>query len=244
MLVKKFQLVLIISGNHEYYNGQIETVDELIQSITLKFSNVKYLQRTKFEYQNVVFLGTTLWTEIPLTPQPVYNQYWYFINDYRRIKILEPSTKQPRLLEPKDTTSMHLRDRAWIESELMDAQKQGKKAVVLTHHCPIGINSRCSSMRKEDNNLKFLDYTDLRELMRKFNNNLLVWGFGHTHHSSSQLFGNIQIVSNCLGYVKNGENDKNFDPKFMVDPFKSPLEETYRGHYENTTPEPTFMEIS
>jgi predicted phosphohydrolase len=234
---KKFHLVLIISGNHEYYGGQIDEVDALIHSIAQKFSNVKYLQRTKLEYQDLVFLGTTLWTEIPLTPDIVYRQYKYFINDYRKIQLIDPTTQTRRLLDPKDTTAMHLRDKAWIEGELMEAQKQGKTAVVLTHHCPIGINTRCEKMRDEQNSIEYLDYTDLRELMRKFEN-ILVWGFGHTHHSSSQIFGTTQIVSNCLGYVRNGEKDTNFDPKFFVDPFQSPLVETYRGHYQNLPVDP------
>jgi len=234
---KKFKLVLIISGNHEYYNGQIDEVDTLIHAIAGKFPNVQYLQRTKLEYQNLVFLGTTLWTEIPKTPESVYQEYWTKISDYRKIKMIDPTTQQPRGIEPKDTTEMHYRDRAWIESELTEAQKQGKMAVVLTHHCPIGFNTRCADMRLEKT-LQYLDYTDLRPLLQKFNqSNLLVWGFGHTHHSSSQLFGKTQIVSNCLGYVRLDENDVNFDPKFMVDPFQNPRLETYRGHYERVPDE-------
>jgi len=197
-----------------------------------KYSNVRYLQRSTFEYQDIVFIGATLWTEIPLTPENVYKQYWYYINDYREIKLFDQTTQKSRLLEPKDTTSIHLTDRAWIEEKLTEVQKQGKKAVVLTHHCPIGINTRCSNMRDEGNTLKFLDYTDLSGFIKKFDN-ILVWGFGHTHHSSSQILGTTQIVSNCLGYVIHNEKDENFDPNFFVDPLKSPLVETYRGHYEN-----------
>jgi len=228
---KKFQLVLIISGNHEYYSGQIEEVDILITNIANSFQNVKYLQRTGFEFNNILFLGTTLWTEIPSSPASVYNEYLRCINDYRQIKFMDSETQKVRHIEPKDTTAMHYRDRDWLQEQLINAGKVGKNVCVLTHHCPIGFNTRCLKMRTEDNILEFLDYTDLREFMGRFNENILVWGFGHTHHSSSQLFGKTQIVSNCLGYVRMGEDDPCFDAKFCVDPLNPPVE-TKRGHYE------------
>jgi len=241
---KKFQLVLIVSGNHEYYNGQIEVVNQLITDIANSFQNVKYLQRSSFEFNNILFLGATLWTEIPTTPESVYNTYWRCINDYRSIKIIDPENQKVKLLEPKDSTAIHYGDKAWLQEQLINAEKEGKKVCVLTHHCPIGFNTRCLKMRTEDNVLEFLDYTDLREFISQFTENILVWGFGHTHHCSSQIFGKTQIVSNCLGYVRMGESDPSFDPKFSVDPLLNPLVESKRGHYEEGPPQPNNCVIS
>jgi len=111
---KKFELVLIIAGNHEYYNGQIEEIDQHINQIAGEFSNVRYLQRTRFVYQDLVFLGATLWTEIPSTPESVYNQYWRTVNDYRKIKIWDSEKGARRGLEPKDSTATSPTDtNAW-----------------------------------------------------------------------------------------------------------------------------------
>jgi len=61
---------------------------------------------------------------------------------------------------------------------------------------------------------------------------LALWGFGHTHHASSQVLGKTQIVCNCLGYIKMGELSETFSPTFVVDPYIESPVENYRGHYE------------
>jgi len=64
--------------------------------------------------------------------------------------------------------------------------------------------------------------------------NVKVWGFGHTHHSSSQIHGSTKVVSNQLGYIKSNQHDQNFSNVFTVFPFGSLKEGHFgsRGHYE------------
>jgi len=233
---KKFELVLIIAGNHEYYNGQIEEIDQLIHQIAGEFTNVRYLQRTRFVYQDLVFLGATLWTEIPTTPE-TYNLYWRMVNDYKKISILDLETGYKRGLEPKDSTAIHHKDREWISTELSNPANAGKRVVVFTHHSPTGINSKVPHMREPDHPLKYLDFTDLRPLILTHTGKLAVWGFGHTHHSSSQVLGKTQIVCNCLGYIRTGESSESFSASFVVDPYLETPVETYRGHYETAPSE-------
>jgi len=227
---KKFDLVLIVAGNHEYYFGEISDVDKKIEEICSQFGNVHYLQRKKIEYNDVVILGATLWTNIPLTPQEVYEEYWRKINDYRRIKIIDKETNKQRLLEPKDTIDLHAIDKSLISNEI--SQISGKKDIcVLTHHAPTNRHSQTEEMREGGINfsLKFLDYSDLTNLM---GGRVRVWAFGHTHHSSSQIISGTKVVSNCLGYLKLGEKREEFSPSFVVDT-SSQIDDSFstRGHY-------------
>eukprot|EP01124_Arcella_intermedia_P008392 TRINITY_DN15285_c0_g1_i1.p1 TRINITY_DN15285_c0_g1~~TRINITY_DN15285_c0_g1_i1.p1 ORF type:complete len:322 (-),score=68.76 TRINITY_DN15285_c0_g1_i1:42-1007(-) len=237
---KKFKVVFVLSGNHEYYGGTIQKVDELILSIISPFKNIRYLQRKGFLLGNYVVLGATLWTLIPEQPEEVFNQYWYRINDYRQIKISHEG--EERLITPYDTNRLHLKDKEWLVGALEGARRGGHKVCVFSHHAPTDTHTQCLDMRpgEKDNVLKYLDYSDQREFILKNTESVVLWGFGHTHHSSTQMIGNTQVVSNCLGYIKQSEGDPCFDPNFVAFPNKLPQDLT-RGHYQTQpSPPPSF----
>lgn len=232
-LSQKFEHVFVVAGNHEYYHNMIETANEQITKVASEFKNVTFLQRTSVEIKGITFLGATLWTLIPTEPQDTYNAYWLRINDYRMIKVNDAEEGQI-LLEPRHQNAIHLGDKAWLTSALEETQKQNKKVVVFSHHSPIETHIQNVDMRPggKNNELRFLDFSDQTNLLSKFQH-IKVWGFGHTHYSSSQVFCQTRIVSNCLGYIKREHSDPNFRVDFVIEtdqPLDDPIFES-RGHY-------------
>jgi len=223
---RKFSVVLVVAGNHEYYGGDIATVDKLISSITQKLPNVHYLQRSCFDFGDVTFLGATLWTHIPETSMDYYRAC---INDFHQISTVDQQGKRYRL-HPYDTNKLHKLDENWLRTTIQE-YPPSKKICVLTHHCPISTNCQTKPMRKGGSGygITKLDYDDMTHLM---GGRVVAWAFGHTHHSSSQIFNGTKIVSNCLGYIKQGERDENFSPGFTVEISHNYDQSFYsRGHY-------------
>jgi len=73
----RFQTVLIVAGNHEYYKSEYHQVHARIQELCLTFQNVHFLNRTTFEVDDVIFAGTTLWTDIDEKGAWLCNDYKY-----------------------------------------------------------------------------------------------------------------------------------------------------------------------
>lgn len=65
---QRFKYVVYIPGNHEYYSQYAEPhylVHERLIAICQKFMNVHLLDNKTFVVDDVVFIGSTLWSDIP-----------------------------------------------------------------------------------------------------------------------------------------------------------------------------------
>lgn len=103
--------VIVITGNHEYYNDKsITEVEEYIRELV--DDNIHFLQMDTFTYQDVTFVGCTLWGHI--TDKTLYK----YVNDYKYIPIDE-------------YIETHEKHKQWLIEEIIN-----KKTVVITHHLP------------------------------------------------------------------------------------------------------------
>jgi hypothetical protein len=140
--------VIVVAGNHEYYDGVAEKRLEQCRMTAAEFGNVHFLERERVVRQGVTFLGCTLWSHN--APQDV-------MNDYRVIRLdgdtkpleggtkpleggtkpLEGGTKPleggTKPLRVGDTNSWHARDKEWLRLALANVTGP---AVVVTHHLP------------------------------------------------------------------------------------------------------------
>ena len=69
--------VFVVSGNHEYYNNNIEETDLYLSNLCE--DNVHFLQKQSIIYKNVKFIGCTLWSD----PDQSLCKY---INDFAKIQ--------------------------------------------------------------------------------------------------------------------------------------------------------------
>ncbi len=184
---KQFENVFLLLGNHEFYSPDGRTVTETIhqtRAVCAPLPNVHLLERDTFDLTgNTRLLGTTLWSSIDHVAARG-------LNDFNMI-----STRGfPTRLTAAEYIQWHVRDVAWLEMELARCKKDGKHAVILTHHGP------CQAMAGhfQGSPLNPAFVTDLVGSL--FKPPAIAFASGHVHSNVDILVNGIRTVSNALGY--------------------------------------------
>lgn len=186
LLSPLFKKIFIIAGNHEYYNNTILDTKHKIKSICENIDNISFLDNSYEEYENYVFIGTTLWTHV--------KENGYRVNDIEYI----------RHFDIKDYNSLHDESVQFLKNIFNKCQIENKRMIILTHHLPI-----YELTNKKYRYGSFANYAqwfnaDLDDLIEKYSPNIMVWFYGHTHTPSIQEHYGVQFYCNPLGY--QGEN--------------------------------------
>lgn len=178
-----YKHVIYTPGNHEYY---FNTGSNHFVNLNLP-PNVHNLNPGTFHYNNLSFIGATLWTNFR-NDDAVKELAKRYINDFRRTQITAEEMQQLNLLES-----------TYIALEVEAVKHHGKIPIVVTHFMP----------RKELVHKRWsLDHTT-RRLNGYFANNIRhihphTWIYGHTHDRSTQILDGTVYVANPEGYP--GEN--------------------------------------
>ena len=172
-LLRKLSLthaqVIVITGNHEYYNHTIEEVE--VRMRKLCSDNIHYLQKDVFIYQDVKFIGCTLWSAIKDESLCKYMNDFTWIKDFTFDQYCK----------------LHEDHKLWLEEELT---KPHDKICVITHHLPLirltdveYIDHPLNSFFASDIDVKGADY----------------WCYGHTHKANHIKMG-CAFYCNPRGY--------------------------------------------
>lgn len=195
-----WQRVLLVAGNHEYYNSPgINSVDSTLSQLSSLYSNVHFLQKSSYVYKDVVFIGATLWSHIP--PHARYDVVQK-INDYNYIPEFTVA----------ESNRLHNDHADWIMRQLQSYK--GFSKVVISHHTPIIEGTSNPIYRNQLTNHAFS--TDLFSHMNLAD----YWICGHTHWRTEFLTNGCQVMLNCYGYP--GELPPYQDRCFDVNRKKSP----------------------
>jgi predicted phosphodiesterase len=191
--------VVYIGGNHEFYGCDIDrTVEKARRAAT--GTNVHILQNDAVEINNVLFIGSTLWTDFALfgNPDHAMQVAGYQMNDYRKIR----KHSYEKRLRPTDTLTRHLQAREFIAHTARESRAD--RTVVVSHHGCV----REAVKGGSENDILSAAYTShCPELL----DNVDLWIYGHTHESCDFRIGKTRIVSNAKGYgLENPKFDKNF----------------------------------
>jgi predicted phosphodiesterase len=213
----KFDHVIYLLGNHEYYgqkfwklpgeiqdsldgnsayvNGSEEKSIKIFDAIT----NVHLLDNASIKIEDVHFHGSTLWSDAhPMTQ--------FQINDFTRIKYKYANGYGK--FSAEECTLLHLAAKKWLH----DAILPGEKNVVLTHFAPSF--QMINQMRYTDGDLNTYWATEIIEEFA--GNDIKVWISGHTHSAYDKVIAGIHSVSNCRGYIPHEPVD-NFNPVAIVE---------------------------
>lgn len=186
---QKYEQVMLITGNHEYYQKYkrkksivgdslikfrytILEIDNQIRELNIP--NVHFLQQNTFEYKNIKFIGCTLWTE----SNPDLS---HCMNDYECISEFTPEM----------CNSLHESDVEWLTNEL-NKPFDGKK-IVVTHHLP-SYKLIADKYLAHPLNSFFANYND--ELISKCD----LWICGHSHYAQDKYIEKRRCIINPLGY--------------------------------------------
>jgi Icc-related predicted phosphoesterase len=199
----KWNYVIYIMGNHEYYMSSIQDVRKKCDDINIY--NLHIVENQKLVFNDVQFICATLWTDMdkgnPYSEMAIKKG----MNDYRYIKYFDDK------LTPFNTKMMHHDSLNFIKGELVKksilSEKDYKKTIVVTHHAP---SFQSVHEQYKTSNLNGGYSSDLEYLM--YDHDIALWCHGHHHTKSDYMINNTRVLCNPHGYVGYETNETNVTP--------------------------------
>lgn len=199
-----FTHVLLIAGNHEYYDGVFEeTVDLLRRNLP----GVTVLDDETIEIDGVRFFGSTLWSDFEGRSDACLNGVRRRMGEYFFVKTRKgaapDAVKLPKF-QPEDALAAH--DAAWAALRREVASGSSRPTVVISHHAPSRLGCHPQFM---GNGLDGAYYSNLDADIALFDN-VPVWIHGHTHVARTYRIGATTVRSNARGFVAKGQGARGF----------------------------------
>lgn len=165
-----YKHVLVVPGNHEYYKTSIEEGNCIFEEYCKKTQCIS-LNNKIVNYNNINFLGTTLWSDAKSSSVRIRD--YKLINDF----------------------SNRRRNQLYIKSKNFIEKYVNKSTVVVTHHLPskIMVHPRYKHCPYE---ISSHYYSNLDDLVDKSK----AWICGHSHQKMTRKIKNTWCYLNPLGY--------------------------------------------
>lgn len=188
---KTFEKTFIIAGNHEYYYNNIEDANNKMKDIINKFNNISLLLNSFEDFDGIRWIGTTLWSHITKSQ--------YNINDTNKI---------PNLTIEK-YNNMHFECVNFLENAI----NSSNPCIIITHHLPI-----YDLTAKKYRTIFYENYREwfnanLDEFIKKNNNKIKAWIYGHPHTQTIQIKYDIPFLCNPLGYPNENNLTRDYFSK-------------------------------
>lgn len=191
-----YKHVIFVSGNHEYYHSDFETINNLLIKESSKISNLHFLLNNSVIIDNYKFIGTTLWTNVDKYSKEYVTTS---MNDYIFIKNKE------NFITVNDTNDLHKKQIEFIEKELSISNEENKYInIVITHHLPS--KELISEKYLKYGSLNKAFYTDCDYLFHKYN--IKSWICGHSHSKKHVTINNTELILNPFGYKNENISSK------------------------------------
>lgn len=181
-LAPLFEKVFVVIGNHEYYGGDMMSVQDTIQTTCDQWQNVSLLSSSYENYGNYRWIGTTLWTNIDST-------FHKRTNDTRLIKGMDVSTYNQLHQDAVDF--------------LTDALETPDPCIVITHHLP---SEKLIHEKYKSDPYNQWFASSLDDLIEKHTNHMPLWIYGHTHDFSDKVLFKTRMVCNPFGYENENKH--------------------------------------
>lgn len=196
-----YRQVLIVPGNHEYYNYS-DVMERGLQWSWMFRENVGYYQNQIVRIDDTDFILSTLWSHI--NPNDEYF-VWRGMNDFRQIKF------NGKLLKVEDFNRMHQACINFIKNSLETST--AKHIVVVTHHVP---TFEVVAPEHKNSVLNSAFASEYGELIS--NNRIDAWIYGHSHTNIDAEIEGTKVICNQMGYVFRNEHLINgFNPRKYIE---------------------------
>lgn len=201
LFCNKYEKVVYLHGNHEFYGSTRARVHELTAAAMHRHENLYWLKGNQIYIKNDAsdslnerILGCPLWFPRPLLTQDKYESAKKRMSDFTSIKDFEEwvytdNEEQVRFLE--------------------DYLQEGD--IVVTHYLP---SFSSVALEWKGSLLNSFFVCDLEKLILKKKPKL--WIHGHTHGSCDYMLGSTRVVCNPFGYAGYDEN-RWFKPELVID---------------------------
>lgn len=186
--------VLFVPGNHDFQGATLGRRVKEMRELA-NYSGVTLLLNRTWQLQDVLFVGTTLWTDFAAC-----GDAWASIAekaaqtamvDFSTIFVKEANSAA-KTLRPRDTVKLHERGLRAIQSAMNTASSRA--LVVVTHHAP----SLSSTSSLYENSLLNAAYASRLDNMIAYSN-IDLWVHGHVHSNKDYRIGNTRVVCNPRG---------------------------------------------
>lgn len=192
---EEYKDVFCIFGNHEYYHAEMNFIENYVCEIFKDLANVHFLlNKEYFLTDDVVLIGTTLWTNIDKNSRYIVQSS---MNDYNSIQ------KDKKCLTIDDTNNLHELSIKFLEECIK--KNENKKVIIITHHLPTKklIHEKYYSY----GSINKAFYTDLEKFIEKHTKTIKLWICGHSHSSKEEAIQETNLILNPIGYIHERKRD-------------------------------------
>lgn len=191
-IADKFETVICTLGNHSWYHKDINWRPDA----SLVPSNVHILDSTTYVHEDVVFVGSALWSDFKNEDWFVVHSAQDVINDFHAIG------NGSRLFTARDAAILHKKEKAYIKH--VTEENRGKKIVIVTHFIPSYIFVHEKWKRGNSDLLNYYFSSSCDDLIETCEAKL--WVFGHTHDRVDKEVCGTRFVCNPLGYPRENND--------------------------------------
>ena len=207
-------------------NGQVDYLRNCFKN-----GGVRFLSNDTMEFQGIIFIGNTLYTDFKLfgeRNQPACAmEAFRRMNDFRNSYFLylkRDSNGKADGFVKEYTTEFHIKQFnaciGYIRNKLkyLRRHKNTKPIVIVTHHIPVpyGIEKQY-----KNDPLSAAFASDLRSFIDEYPE-IRLWCFGHTHHPFDFIYNNTRFVCEPWGYFnENGFDIKTYGKRIPIADIKS-----------------------
>lgn len=207
-------------------NGQVDYLRNCF-----KRGNVRFLSNDMMEFQDMIIIGNTLYTDFKLfgeKNQPACAmEAARCMNDFRNSYFLylkkDHHGKADGFVK-EYTTEFHVRQFnaciGYIKNRLnyLRRHKNKKPIIIVTHHIPVpyGVEKQY-----QNDPLSAAFASDLRDFIDEYPE-IRLWCFGHTHHPFDFIYNNTRFVCEPWGYFnENGFDIEKYGKRIPIKQVKS-----------------------
>lgn len=206
MMIERFRKVIFVPGNHEYYGGDIDEINEMLIEYGKRERNfIPLINDTYQPYAGIRIIGTTLWSDFFQEDPLCEFQCERMINDFHLIE------KNGVRYRPNQAVKDFHWNFDFIRRQTKLAHANDEKIIIVTHHAP-SFNSVSGRYRGSIINGAF--GSDLSKWI--IHNKPDVWIHGHMHNTSKYYIGKTRILCNPRGYATVMNRDYDSTSYFWV----------------------------
>jgi predicted phosphodiesterase len=217
-----FNHVILVAGNHTFYHGDFHSGITNMKTHLSYIKNLHILDNESVDIDGVLFIGSTMWSDMNKEDPETIRYINRSMNDFRVIQnskslveykvAVSDDSDNPATIDPYTGKGIKYERRYRLGSftpyDAIDEfhkstkfirdtidENQDKKIVVITHHSPS--YSSISPIYEYDSLMNGGYHSNCESLMK---DNVILWGYGHTHNPHSYYIGDTLLVCNPRGY--------------------------------------------
>ena len=207
--LKKYERVLAIAGNHEFYGGVMPDDSELVTDLFSEFApNASFLDNAGIEIDGVRFIASTLWATYGHgTANHMLIQD--SMNDFQLIHVpceSDESGFKTRKFCVADANRLHQEAIAFLK----EAVQTELPRVVFTHHAPTYF--ACNRKRFPNGDMDDAYASNQSEFILS-NPGIKCWFSGHSHYRYRTKIGETKVAANPRGYYGYERESMSFDAR-------------------------------